>query len=62
MGKSEWAGWGSDIDLGLIKDFVSMIREDRAPSITGKDGLKAMEVALAAYESARTGKPIKIYD
>ncbi len=59
-GKARQAGWGSSMDLGLIKDFVSMIREDRAPFITGRDGLKAMEVALAAYESARTGKPVKI--
>jgi predicted dehydrogenase len=60
VGKAQWVGWGSNIDLGLIKDFVAMIREDRAPSITGYDGLKAMEVALAAYESARTGKPVAL--
>ncbi|MBI1294606.1 gfo/Idh/MocA family oxidoreductase [bacterium] len=62
VGKSRWVGWGSDIDFGLIQDFVAMVREDRAPSITGYDGLKAMEVALAAYESARTGRPVKIDD
>ncbi len=59
-GKTQWAGWGSNADAALLADFVGMIREDRQPSITGYDGLKALEVALAAYESARTGKPIKI--
>jgi predicted dehydrogenase len=59
-GKTRQSGWGSDMDLGLIQDFIEMIREDRAPSITGYDGLKAMEVALAAYESARTGKPVAL--
>ena len=59
-GKTQWVGWGSNADLGLIQDFVEMIREDRAPSITGEDGLRALEVALAAYESARTGQPVRI--
>ena len=59
-GKTDWVPWGSNPDQGLINDFVSMIREGREPSITGQDGLKALEVALAAYESARTGKPISI--
>ena len=59
-GKTQWAGWGSNSDAGLVADFVGMIREDRQPSITGRDGLKALEVALAAYESARTGRPTVI--
>lgn len=59
-GKTSWAGWGSNIDAGLMADFVEMIREGREPSITGYDGLKALEVALAAYESARTGQPVSI--
>ncbi|MBX2999035.1 MAG: Gfo/Idh/MocA family oxidoreductase [Caldilineaceae bacterium] len=60
VGKTRQVGWGSDMDLGLVTDFVDMIRQDRQPSITGYDGLKAMEVALAAYESARTGQPVRL--
>jgi len=60
VGKTQWTDWGSDMDAGLVADFVGMIREDREPSITGYDGLKALEVALAAYESARTGKTVKL--
>jgi predicted dehydrogenase len=59
-GKTNWVHWGSNADLGLIKDFVTMIRENREPSITGRDGLQALRVALAAYESGRTGKVIKL--
>ena len=59
-GKTNWVPWGSNIDLGLIQDFVGMIREGRAPSITGEDGLRALEVALAAYESAKRGAPVKL--
>ena len=60
LGKTQWAGWGSNPDLGLIKDFINMIREDRQPSITGWDGLKSLEVALKAYESAQTGRPVRL--
>ena len=58
--KTEWVPWGSDADLGLIKDFVEMIRTGREPSITGEDGLKALEVALAAYRSAEETKPVAL--
>jgi predicted dehydrogenase len=51
---------GNDIDLGLVEDFVNTVNTGGNPSITGYDGLKAMEVALAAYESSRTGKPVSL--
>ena len=59
-GKSRWQNWGSNMDLGLVTDFVEMIRSGREPSISGYDGLKALEVVLAAYESARNGKNIRL--
>ncbi|HHT69244.1 MAG TPA: Gfo/Idh/MocA family oxidoreductase, partial [Firmicutes bacterium] len=52
--------FAEDMDFGLIEDFIHMIIEDREPSISGYDGLKAMEVALAAYESARRKKPVTL--
>jgi predicted dehydrogenase len=48
------------MDQGLINDFIGMIRENRAPSITGEDGLRALEVAMAAYRSAKIGKPVQL--
>ncbi|HAM80067.1 Gfo/Idh/MocA family protein [Ornithinibacillus bavariensis] len=44
--------YGSDIDFELIKDFVNCIKQGKSPTITGHDGLKALEVALTAYENA----------
>lgn len=58
--KTERIGWGSDADLGLIRDFVEMIQIGREPSITGTDGLRALEVALAAYRSAEVQKPVSL--
>jgi predicted dehydrogenase len=60
-GKTQWRHWGSNMDLGLVADFVEMIRTGREPSITGLDGLRALEVASAAYRSAESGQPVKIH-
>ncbi|MBS4208189.1 Gfo/Idh/MocA family oxidoreductase [Bacillus sp. FJAT-50079] len=47
--------YGNDMDFGLIQDFIECIEQKREPSITGYDGLKALEVALAAYSSSKGG-------
>jgi len=59
-GTGQWVNWGSNIDLGLIQDFVDMIVTGREPFIAGYDGLKALEVALAAYRSAERGEPVSL--
>jgi len=59
-GNTQWRHWGSNMDLGLVADFVDMIRTGCEPSITGVDGLRALEVALAAYRSAESGQAITI--
>jgi len=60
IGMGQWVNWGSNIDLGLIQDFVDMIATGREPLITGYDGLKTLEVALAAYRSAERGEPVSL--
>lgn len=52
--------WGDSMDGELVKDFVTNVVESRTPSVTGFDGLKAVEVALAAYESADKHEPVLI--
>ena len=59
-GKTRWISWASNMDLGLVTDFVEMIRTDRPPFISGEDGLAALQVALAAYQSAATIHPIQL--
>ncbi|MGG4452405.1 Gfo/Idh/MocA family protein [Brevibacillus porteri] len=54
----KWVNWGDDMDSQLVKDFVTSVREKKAPSITGEDGLRAVEVALAAYQSAEQKQPV----
>jgi len=42
------------------KEFLSAITEDREPLGNGQDGYKALQIALAAYESEKSGKIIKL--
>jgi predicted dehydrogenase len=52
--------WGSDPDMGLMRDFLDMVGTGRDPFITGLDGLRALEVALAAYRSADCGRAVAL--
>ena len=58
--KTEWAFWGDDANLALVKDFVEAVEARRRPSVTGEDGLRALEVTLAAYRSAKSGKMVEV--
>jgi len=58
--RAEWVNWGDNPDLALVKDFVAAVDERRAPPITGIDGLRAVEVTVAAYKSAKTGRMVKV--
>lgn len=55
-----WHYYGPDADYNMIKDFVYAVWEDRPPRATGYDGYKALEVSIAAYESARKDSPVKL--
>ena len=57
---SNWAYWGSDLNHAMLREFASAIRENRPPIVTGVDGLRAVEAALAAYESDRTGQTVQV--
>ncbi|MGE5592125.1 MAG: Gfo/Idh/MocA family protein [Betaproteobacteria bacterium] len=52
--------WGDDMDLALVRDFVQAVREGSPPAASGFDGMRALEIALAAYESARRGGPVDL--
>lgn len=51
---------GADLDSLMVDEFLASIRENREPSVTGEDGLRAVEIALAAYEAGASGKVAKI--
>ncbi len=55
-----WSYWGSDANQGMVDEFVAAIREQRPPAVTGEDGYKALEIALAVYASAAAGQPVTL--
>jgi len=60
--RHELVPWGDGGDPALVRAFVDAVRNDTPPPITGEDGLKALEVALCAYESARRREPVACPD
>ena len=55
-----WHNWGGSMDDGLVAAFAKAIAEGTPVPITGEDGLRAAEVALAAYRSAEQKTPITL--
>lgn len=47
-------------DPEMVSAFIRAVRCDEPVQVTGEDGMRAMQVALAAYESARTGQPVEV--
>ncbi len=45
--------------IPLYKDFANAIIEKREPYITGREGMKALEIILGIYQSSLENKPVK---
>jgi len=43
-----------------FQDFVDAIRKDRAPAIDGHEGRRSIEIILAIYKSAQSGKKVTL--
>jgi predicted dehydrogenase len=43
-----------------IEDFVSALRQDREPAVTGVDAVRSLEIVEAIYRSSRTGTAVEI--
>jgi inositol 2-dehydrogenase len=48
--------------LNEIRYFVECVRTDRFPSPDGEDDRAALEIALAATESLKSGRPVELRD
>jgi predicted dehydrogenase len=55
-------GFSSDLDSAMVAEFLAAVTEGRQPKTTMADGLAASRVALAGYESAKKGHPVKLGD
>ena len=59
-GAVKLVGWGDDLTALMIGGFVDAILAGRTVPITGEDGLRSLEVVVAAYRSAALGRPVRI--
>jgi inositol 2-dehydrogenase len=50
----------ADAYLAEVRDFVQSMLNDRAPRVSGEDGLKALAIAVAAENSHRQSKPVEV--
>ncbi|WP_052759440.1 Gfo/Idh/MocA family protein [Paenibacillus sp. DMB20] len=57
---SDAANISADGHYILMNDMIQAIKEDRDPMITGEEASKAVKLILAIYESARTGREVKL--
>ena len=55
-----WVGYGQGADYELVAAFVRSVRTGQPVPVTGEDGLRAVEVALGAYQSAERGAPVSL--
>lgn len=51
---------GEDLDALMLEEFAASILENREPLVTGEDGMRAVEVAMAAYKAGEQGQPVKL--
>jgi len=52
--------FGPDADKNMVEDFIRAIQFDQQPIATGMDGLRALEVVVAAYKSINEKRVIRI--
>jgi len=50
----------ADAYLAEVRDFVQSILADRAPRVSGEDGLKALEIAVAAEKSCLESRSCQV--
>ncbi len=60
IGSRAVPGYGGISGLAYLRETVGAIIQNQTPGITGQDGLRAMEVVEAIYESAHTGRTIEV--
>jgi predicted dehydrogenase len=53
-----YENYGENFDTLLIEDFVETIKQGKKPLTSGEDGLEALRVALAAYQSGQNKETV----
>lgn len=59
-GNTSWTHTGEDMNTLMIRDLIRCLGEDSSETATGLDGLRALEIVLAAYDSARRREVVPV--
>ena len=59
-GAPSWSHMGEDMNVLMLADFLRGVAEDEPSGASGLDGLRTLEVVLAAYRSGEDHKPKKV--
>lgn len=51
---------GIEGHVAQVQDMIDAVREGRDPMVTGEQARAAVDLILAIYESARTGKQVQL--
>ncbi len=49
-----------DMYQSMVEAFQEAVRQGREPDASGQDGLRCIEITRAAFESARTGRAVRL--
>ena len=55
-----WAGYGPDLNVLMLEDFLRVCREGGPGRADWQDGYEALRVVRAAYASASSGQPVRL--
>ncbi|WP_204916900.1 Gfo/Idh/MocA family oxidoreductase [Microlunatus panaciterrae] len=58
--QTKWLRFGADPNREMVREFLTSIRERRQPTPSGRDGLLATAIALAAYRSDEQNAPVAV--
>lgn len=59
-GNTSWTPIGEDMNALMLDDFLRGVADGRPAGASGEDGLRALEVVLAAYRSGETHELVEI--
>ena len=59
-GTPEWSYTGEDMNALMLADFLRGVAEDDPAGASGLDGLRTLEIVLAAYRSGEDHEPTKV--
>jgi predicted dehydrogenase len=59
-GAPSWSYMGEDMNALMLADFLRGVAEDEPSGASGLDGLRTLEVVLAAYRSGEDHEPKKV--